>query len=287
MKKVISCIILPFLLGASTLYSGELPEQLSDAGDPTGPPVWLSVEQATNIEGELNLTRFHRHHHRSLLFELPPRFQAQYDAEAATEYLRLEETPDKPPTAAPPCVVTSSPLFEDGTNPPQSLSDLAGRATLVFSAVVGQERKKGFFDGRPVTLLELGPIDVLRASADYNHETLYLSYPEVRFWIGERHFCNEVSSLPPLPAPGTRILLFAYFPPKDLAGHVVEVQPFGFLAETSDSLWIPFFLETDPTLGSVSDFESLLDRIRAEVENSGPLPSAYSRASRALGHTAE
>jgi hypothetical protein len=160
--------------------------------------------------------------------------------------------------------VISTPLFENGVRPHHSLDELVAEAQLIFTGEVGQSQA-GFFDGRPVTLLGVSGLEVLRSSALYNHDSLYLTYPETSFRIGGRYFCNEDQGLPPLPVTGTRLLVFAYFPPKDLAGHVVELHHFDVLLEGEKGLWIPFTLEKDPVLGTAKTLSEAVEKTKEKL----------------------
>jgi hypothetical protein len=266
MKQSLLLVGFTFLaLGVTPLLAqeapaGPVPDELRSGFDPEGPPMWMTAEQAAGPGGALDWNRFNEADGFAIASYLETAVRAEAkrgvpDRDALTLGGGEPEEPE--------CPAEWSATFDTGFVPRDSLADLVDNAAVIVAAEVG-EGKTGFFGGRPATLLALRSVEVLRGSPDFNLSRPLLSFPEAIVHVGALTFCSKDARYPPLPSPGSRVLLFPYFPPRDLDGSVIEIfESTLIIEEASGGLYIPFQLETDEAVGSAESLEPILSATKA------------------------
>jgi hypothetical protein len=157
-------------------------------------------------------------------------------------------------------------VIMDETNLEESVSRYTpDESVLNARAIVAGTIKSvtsGFFYGTPGSLIELGDLDKLKADSSYAHvsDTLYLRLPYAHFESGGVEFCRESRPGSYVPAPGDRLLLFAYTAPVDVSGSLVYSTSNDVIATSSaNGLHIP------QMLAFFGDRATTLPRIESKV----------------------
>lgn len=210
--------------------AAEPPAELPSKFDPQGPPLWVSAERARGSNQELDRKLF-RERDLSMLMSVPP---------DPSDHL-VQGVPGRVPEIA--CSIFFTGPDDTGHKPHETLEDLVRESVVVVAGEVA-EVSQGFFDGVPASLLTLQEPEILKASEEYSLGTVYVRYPFAAFRVGDRSFCTSDPRYPHQPVPGDRLVVFGYFPPRNLERNVLEPFEFGLVIEPAQGpLKLPIPLE--------------------------------------------
>ena len=204
------------------------------------------------------------------------------------------------PRDFPVCTATVSCGFDD--RPRGSLDDGVRHAHAIYRGRV-RRTGVGLAGELPALLLELDPVEPLRAEAGYpTTGPLYLLYPEARLAVAGVPLRTCQYNLPESPAPGAEMLFLPYHPPADGTGRVfslggealfvftgdagllsparladaAEIEELGTMARVTD--WVAAKLDGDPGAAPFDDGACTPPGIEAESRADAGGPSSFELA---------
>jgi hypothetical protein len=235
--------------------AAEIPDHLYLTGDPSR-ILWVSAEASPNG--------------RPPLLEIPQDATLEEQAlmHAANDSDRSPGTPiaEKctPTTRWQPALPMT---FDIGT-----FDGLVRSSKLILEGTI-LDRKPGFVDKFPGYLLELRPDTVIKGNeASAKGETFFVFYSQGEIKAGPECYRIEDAVLPPLPATGDRLLVFALLHPADEEWRLIEpIQETVFIQRSGGTIEIPYTWQPmleDLQVDSLGDLIRLTaaaaDRMREE-----------------------
>lgn len=253
-------LVLCTVLGLSV--AAEPPPQLQSRFDPQGPPLWVSADRAKGSSDGLQPELFRDR-------DLPLLLASTSNQVGSDQLVQrtpvVEADPSPEPSAGVACPMFFAGPDDTGYKPHETLEHLVEESLVIVKGEVA-EVSQGFFDGVPASLLTLREPELLKASDEYSFDTVYVRYPFAAFEIGERSFCTADPRYTYRPAPGDRVLVFGYYPPRNIERNVLEPFHFGLVVEpTSGNMQLPAALtHQSSAIREMSDVKELVQRTMVE-----------------------